>query len=261
MSEVIKIGFFDMETLTLKPRHPELVVVESAALLTVDLPVDTFDRSTFDIWVGELLEVLWDLANGRWGTRTGLAGANSHSNGNAVLHTVLFDYEEQIAKGRVFEQSVADWHHKNGYKFEELTGRRSVVGALRYLSQHLAEVDVLFVRGPDFDISILGRLYKDFTDLEEPFKYRVPHDIRSAIDELCNDFVYSGQFTRKREEIALMASPESGSEQCCKNVATALNYYEQLSALKHRADVDVVCDALAYFSLKSTTLPTMPKSK
>ena len=244
----MRICCFDSETLANVPRQIHTMPVDEIAGLTVHLK----NPAVFaEFQVSSLLDVLecYDLATVDPAEVARHLEALTLTDGVRITtFTSSLRILEQVTAGRVIDPKTVAWHLKNGVDVEtKPRPALSNVETLNNFQAFLADSDAVFTRGNDFDIALIGNL-SDSLGVKERFKYNSVRDIRTACDELLQDFKYTPYVTAER-----VAGSTLGL--LYPNLVEIAGRISKLrKAFGHRALYDAVFDLCLYLALKQVAM-------
>lgn len=252
----MKLGIIDFESLGQDSRVPEKMVLDELGAIVLEF--DNFPMLFKQFPLQKLLNLR------RSGSDQGsvfdyVVGAlNDSELTKAGVHEWHFSLLEQLAAGRVIDQSTIKWRGKiSGFPentpfrvYEELerrTDRQNVISVLASAMDALNGCDAVFCRGTDFDITLLGSACRQW-GVRESYRHNAVRDIRTACDELLNDDVYSNMVTPERIAVVIGEDPSTEHQ--------AMQFWiECISELRktngHNALVDCVLDLCLYVILKA----------
>ena len=252
----MKLSIFDTETLGQDSRVPEKMIIDEVGVITLEFK--DFNELYSKYPVERLL--------------TGLEGCKTQDEVLVSVTETLqasgfeqigvrqwhFSLLEQMATGRVIDQSTIKWRAKvSGYgeagvarvyeDLENRTDRQNVKAVLTDAMNVLADSDAVFCRGTDFDVTLIGSLCRQW-GVKEGYRHNIPRDIRTACDELLNDGVYNNMVTPERIADIIGEAPVEVHK-------TMYLWIERISKLRktsgHQALVDCVLDLSLYLLLKA----------
>ena len=252
----MKLGIIDFESLGQDSRVPEKMVLDELGAIVLEF--DNFP-TLFDRFPLKKLLDFQTSRNGQESVFDYVVRTLCSSGLTKVgVHEWHFSLLEQIAAGRVIDQSTIKWRGKiSGFQentpfrvYEELErrgDRQNVKSVLTGAMDALNGCDAVFCRGTDFDITLLGSICRQW-GVRESYRHNTVRDIRTACDELLNDDIYSNMVTPERVAGVIGDDPnvEHQAMQAC---------IKQISGLRktdgHNALVDCVLDLCLYLILKA----------
>lgn len=245
----MRISCFDTETLTNNSRQPHLMVVDEIAGLSVEVENQ---EAFLKLNVNLLLDCLesFDLAKVDVAKVLNKGLKNiQHAEGVSVTYfNSTLRVLDQVVSGRTLEAATIAWHAKNGVDVEsKLRPTVDNKTTLTDFNAWLAGSNAVFTRGNDFDVTLLGSICKEL-GVKEGFKYNSVRDIRTACDELLNDFEYSTYVRPER-----VANSSIGKEYPA--VVTTVERIQKLRKhFGHRALYDAIFDLCLYVVLKQSVI-------
>lgn len=252
----MKLSIFDTETLGQDPRVPEKMIIDEVGVITLEF--NDFNELYSKYPVERLLAVLGSCKAPDEVFATVVKVLQVRGFAKVGVHQWHLSLLEQIATGRVIDPSTIRWRAKlSGYgeaetarvyeDLENRTDRQSVKSVLTGLMDVLAGSDVVFCRGTDFDVTLIGSLCRQW-GVKEGYRHNIPRDIRTACDELLNDGVYNNMVTPERIADIIGEAPVEVHK-------TMYLWIERISKLRktsgHQALVDCVLDLSLYLLLKA----------
>lgn len=252
----MKIGIIDFESLGQDSRVPEKMVLDELGAIVLEF--DNFPMLFQQFPLAKLLEILSSQKSQEGILEYTLKALSVSGLTKVGVHAWRFSLLEQIAAGRVIDQSTIKWRGKiSGFPentpfrvYEELerrTDRQNVTSVLASAMDALNGCDAVFCRGTDFDITLLGSACRQW-GVRESYRHSAVRDIRTACDELLNDDVYSNMVTPERIAVVIGEDPSAEHQ--------AMQFWiERISELRktsgHQALVDCVLDLCLYLILKA----------
>lgn len=244
----MRITCFDSETLANLARQPHRMVMDEIAAISFDFQ----DVKTFlALDISGFLDIVerFDLATANPKDVADQLCGVSEPNAFTVstFHSTL-RLLEQVTSGRIVDPSTVAWHRKNGVDVE--TKERPAYTnkeTMEAFNLYLKGSNAVFARGTDFDVSLLGSICFDL-GVAEGFKYNSVRDIRTACDELLQDFQYCAYVTADRvvkSDLGIL-HPEL--------VVLAERISKLRKAFGHRALYDAVFDLCLYLALKQAAM-------
>ena len=252
----MKLGIIDFESLGQDSRVPEKMVLDELGAIVLEF--DNFPMLFKQFPLQKLLD-FQTIQNGQESVFDYVVRTLCSSGLTKVgVHAWHFSLLEQIAAGRVIDQSTIKWRGKiSGFPentpfrvYEELerrTDRQNVKSVLAGVMDALNGCDAVFCRGTDFDITLLGSACRQW-GVRESYRHNAVRDIRTACDELLNDDVYSNMVTPERITAVIGEDPSTEHQ--------AMHFWiKRISELRktdgHNALVDCLLDLCLYLILKA----------
>lgn len=252
----MKLSIFDTETLGQDSRVPEKMIIDEVGVITLEFK--DFNELYSKYPVERLLGLLEGCTTPDKVFAAVVKALEVSGFVKVGVHQWHLSLLEQIATGRVIDPSTIKWRAKlSGYgesetarvyeDLENRTDRQNVKSVLTGLMDVLAGSDVVFCRGTDFDVTLIGSLCRQW-GVKEGYRHSTPRDIRTACDELLNDGVYNNMVTPERIADIIGEAPVEVHK-------TMYLWIERISKLRktsgHQALVDCVLDLSLYLLLKA----------
>jgi len=184
----MRLCFLDTETLTLDPRNPQNVLMTEIAGVVIDTP----SYAALAEWgYGPLLA---GLESGTFDPETELVGQEPFVTYFSHNLSIL----EQILAGRRIDRKTYDFRLRTNANLEN--GRvvtQPNKATLESVNETMRGCAATFVRGADFDITLLGNHFAEH-GIKEGFHHASPQCIRSWANARLDDGVISGLVTSER---------------------------------------------------------------
>lgn len=109
----------------------------------------------------------------------------------AGVHAGLLN---QLAEGRNISAKTVQFHEKNGYYPESVSGRVQLKVAAQLIAMVLRGVESTYFRGTEFDMPLWQSSFELVGPNTTPYKYNKGRDVRSTVDALAGDGVAFGYY-------------------------------------------------------------------
>lgn len=256
------LSFGDNETLALSPTTPKTVLIDALANIRLEFKNVQDWRSNLSIVLDYFLNYPKETCFGEQGTFALTVQGSTPIDELTPdqlegPHVIVSQYYAhlgiagQLAIGRTVDVSTIQWHLKNGYDPDSVQDRKPYSEVAKRLVEETKDSVAVFFRGTDFDGPLWTTLLADI-NLKPKYKYNALRDIRTAIDEMRDDGLFTGYLDQKG--VYVVAHEKKGKPILPQKEAdwyaqTLREIQIQLDSSRHGALVDAYLDMICYLTL------------